>query len=648
MVVEEFITITDWLPIATIWFVGIALSLLVLGTIYGYLISAVRHGPREALYVVAKELVTSVPDVIQTAFRRVYAIALLTVKESFRRRVLLVAMVILALGLLAGGWYLDVQSDHPDRLYISVVLTGTQWLVLAMAFLLSAFSLPNDIKDKTIYTVVTKPVRAIEIVLGRIVGFTALGTAFLIVMWLISYGFVVRGLSHSHEISPADLVEVEPDSRSAAAAARAGADGTPAALRKEGKTTYVNHHRHTVTVMPDGSAFADIQMGHTHTVTARASDDGSITYRLGPQQGMLQARVPIYGKLRFLDSAGRPGKGISVGSEWDYRSFIEGGSLAAAIWRFEGIHAADFMHDLTSEERRALLKPEDQRSEKETELAAQADEKMGLPIELTLSVFRTHKGDIERRIIGEYTVRNPTSGIESEPRTFISQEYSTQQLTIPKKLRGEDADGRLRELDLFDDLVDENGDVEIWIRCAEPGQYFGMAQADVYIRARSGSFFFNFFKAYAGIWMQMLLVICIGVTFSTFLNSAVTMLATSATIVLGSWIDRIRELASGEAPGGGPIESAIRIVTQDNIMSELDAGIMTGPIKVIDWCLLKMVEGMTYMVPDFGFLDTSSYVAYGYNISWHIVAVHLIMTLAFFVVLTTLSYFIFKTREIAA
>jgi hypothetical protein len=46
--------------------------------------------------------------------------------------------------------------------------------------LISAFSLPTDFKSKTIYTVVTKPVRAGDIVLGRIVGFTIVGTLMLL------------------------------------------------------------------------------------------------------------------------------------------------------------------------------------------------------------------------------------------------------------------------------------------------------------------------------------------------------------------------------------------------------------------------------------------------------------------------------------
>ena len=39
-----------------------------------------------------------------------------------------------------------------------------------------------------------------------------------------------------------------------------------------------------------------------------------------------------------------------------------------------------------------------------------------------------------------------------------------------------------KEYDLFDDLTD-NGRMEIWLRCLEPKQYFGAAQADLYLRA---------------------------------------------------------------------------------------------------------------------------------------------------------------------
>ena len=66
---------------------------------------------------------------------------------------------------------------------------------------------------------------------------------------------------------------------------------------------------------------------------------GGDKYVVSGPIGFLRARVPFYGKLRFLDRKGVDvARGISVGNEWTYRSFIEGGSSAAAIWTFSGIN----------------------------------------------------------------------------------------------------------------------------------------------------------------------------------------------------------------------------------------------------------------------------------------------------------------------
>ncbi len=137
--------------------------------------------------------------------------------------------------LLFAGWFLDPGSEDPARLYLSFVLTATSYLVLLLALILSSLSLPADIRNRTLHTVVTKPVRASEVVLGRIVGFTAVGTLLLAVMGAISYGFVVRGLAHTHQLNADDLQPAE-----------AAAAGQPAVLR--GYTSRDNGHRHKVTV----------------------------------------------------------------------------------------------------------------------------------------------------------------------------------------------------------------------------------------------------------------------------------------------------------------------------------------------------------------------------------------------------------------
>src|SRR5690606_30970802 len=97
---------------------------------------------------------------------------------------------------------------------------------------------------------------------------------------------------------------------------------------------------------------------------------------------------------------------------------------------------------------------------------------------------------------------------------FESKEFEADLRHFPRKLQASNPDGSVRDIDLFEDLV-HNGQIEVLIRCAERSQYFGMSNADAYLRARDASFAANFLKGYGGIWMQMLLVTCFGVVFST-------------------------------------------------------------------------------------------------------------------------------------
>src|SRR5262249_46329083 len=186
------------------------------------------------------------------------------------------------------------------------------------------FSLPNDIKNRTITTVVTKPVRTAEIVLGRIVGFTMICTALLAVMGICSYVFVVRSLAHTHTIRTDDINE---------------AAMTPGQLKpgRIGMTEDSQNHHHDVILRADGSLETDFKHGHMHHISVKERD-GNKEYVVGPHEGMLTARLPIMGQLRFLDRDGQvKEKGINVGKEWDYRGFVDGNTQSAAIWTFDNI-----------------------------------------------------------------------------------------------------------------------------------------------------------------------------------------------------------------------------------------------------------------------------------------------------------------------
>ena len=156
------------------WWRGLMLACLVMGSLAALL----RGGLGYAGAAVDDALASLVADLTQLSSRRTWALSWLAVNESIRRRVVVVFVVFVVLILFA-GWFIDPSNPDPAKLYIDVVLTSTIYLALFLALFLSALSLPADIKDRTLHTVVTKPVRTSEIVLGRMVGFTLVGTVLL-------------------------------------------------------------------------------------------------------------------------------------------------------------------------------------------------------------------------------------------------------------------------------------------------------------------------------------------------------------------------------------------------------------------------------------------------------------------------------------
>ena len=126
-----------------------------------------------------------------------------------------------------------------------------------------------------------------------------------------------------------------------------------------------------------------------------------------------------------------------------------------------------------------------------------------------------------------------------------------------------------KPIDLLNDLVTKDGRLEVVVQCLDRAQYYGFAQPDCYIRLPDGSPLWNFIKAQVSIWVQMVLVIAIGVTCSTLVNGPVAMMFTLSFITLGFFRQFFVDVATGKQVGGGPLESLYRIVTQMNQMSPL-------------------------------------------------------------------------------
>ena len=163
----------------------------VIGTFVGGVSSLMGGGKRglsEFFGVIGRAL----SDLALVSPQRIFALATLTTRESVRRKALWIGAVFLVLFMFAGWFIGDSDDTTPAKAYISFVITTIRWMLLPLAVLLSCWGLPADIKDRSLHTVVTKPVRRSEVVLGRIAGYSFVITAILLVVSVVGYGWILR------------------------------------------------------------------------------------------------------------------------------------------------------------------------------------------------------------------------------------------------------------------------------------------------------------------------------------------------------------------------------------------------------------------------------------------------------------------------
>lgn len=141
-----------------------------------------------------EEISGMINDLVHLSPRRIWALTRLTFMEAYRRKALAV-FVVFGLLFMFAGWFMgDTNEIKPDqvKVYISFVLTSISWLTLPVVLILCCFGIPEDIRLRSIHTVVTKPARRVEIVLGRMIGISMIGWLVLAVMGVVGHIWIVR------------------------------------------------------------------------------------------------------------------------------------------------------------------------------------------------------------------------------------------------------------------------------------------------------------------------------------------------------------------------------------------------------------------------------------------------------------------------
>lgn len=479
-------------------------------------------------------------QIFHLSCRRIWSLSVLTIRESLRQKILFVFIIFAVLFMFA-GWFLAGAADRPDlqiQSYIDFVLKAISWLVIPIMLLLACWSLPEDIRLRTIHTVVTKPTYRIEIVMGRMLGFTLLGSVILLVMGTVGYIWINRQV-------------------------------------------------------PEAAQY------------------------------QLVSKVPVYGKIAFTDREGAPTTaGINVGDVWMYRSYIEGATKARAIYTFEGIDPSDAIDDK-------------------------------LVLQSSFEAFRTHKGNMEKGgILYQFIFVNEDKNLRVPTRPLVNKEYSENVLEVNRKIKDDDAEGGEGvELDIFDDLVDKDGNLTVEVQCLEAGQLLGMARPDLFVRTPDRAFAVGYSKAVLGIWMPMVLVIMLGVTISCFVKGPVAILTTLTVVMVGFMSkEYMNEILSGKMEAAGAIEAWYRLITHMNSQTELPAGPVRVIIETVDAGIINFLWLCQQVIPNFGiFSNMREYVIKGFDVSWSAALLPGIATTAAYILpCLIVSFYSLKLRELEA
>jgi len=158
--------------------------------------------------------------------RRIWAVAVNTVRQALRMKVAIIFMVLLGILLPAMGAKASGDGTLKGQLqtFVSYGLSLTSLLLCLLTIIVSIYTLTSDISQRQIYTVITKPIRRFELLLGKLLGVILLDAGLLVIFSMVIYGIavympVLRGADEAEVYTAANefltarkaLVPQEPD-----------------------------------------------------------------------------------------------------------------------------------------------------------------------------------------------------------------------------------------------------------------------------------------------------------------------------------------------------------------------------------------------------------------------------------------------------
>jgi hypothetical protein len=538
--------------------------------------------------------------------RRLVALSRLGFKEAVRSRLFWVFLVFILPFLFPAKWFVPVKPEDELRSWVAVVSLFMNILLLLPAALLAAFSIPNDIKNQNIYTVLTKPVERFEVVFGRFVGYTALMTLALAGMTLLSWGIIRFGTTLDAKAQEETFKARVPLRGEMRFASRKGDNiegtnvgrefdyrryigGDPASSQRA--VWGFRSIPSSLTAADRDSVPCEFTFDIFRLTKGEENRGVDLTIRVVSHTcGQVPPTEPNDGTWKWADKA----------KEEEYLK-----EASELVRQLPGVTEQQAANPATV---LALARPG---TEAWAKVVNPLAEKYGFYEVSGKEIFDYHPDSID---VPTGLFRNAAQG---EPKAAAP---------------GGPAPAR----------------ASVYVKCNTRGQLLGMAEPDLYLLEGERTFDENYFKSAVGLWCRVTLIIGLAVVCSTYLAGVISFLAACLLFLAGYFSDHIADLASGQSYVGGPFRAMNQLLRAEQPTAQADPNsALTGAIGYFDSAFAWGVRRFVNLVPDVYAYSWTGYVSEGFNIPVGGLVMNLILMAGYLLPWLILGYYLIRSREVA-
>ncbi len=224
--------------------------------------------------------------VASQGFARTWGVARTTILEAWAGRVWLLPILWLLASIILISAVRPFDQSERIPLYINMLLSGQQMLLLVMMWVMACVSLPRERERKTIISTASKPLSRLELLFGKMLGFSTMSALMVLLMFLASYAILAvsdyrlkRDAAETYRLQKQDYSQKV--GRQAVGEIATPPDERLARLSEEGSLFAYNY----ITVPPRGMSivgFLELPQDRPPVRYIKGGSDEKIVYQFGP------------------------------------------------------------------------------------------------------------------------------------------------------------------------------------------------------------------------------------------------------------------------------------------------------------------------------------------------------------------------------